>query len=296
MTSTENEDLEFAIKVLKKTLITKDDKVKQIKDLHQIQINVMMEEIDQRDQLIDELKEEIESMKENKENQIQKLTAQHTQTIRKLEFESQRLIDTIYDHQKEKENLNCKLKQFQERSDEQANDIASLTKEIEDLKDLADGRNKSDEILFRHIQRHYGCNAVWALTDLKFDTGKIEARPTHWFQMTTWSPCFKVKRRSNLIDRGFGQSSTYMDVHRYRLNICDHCEDNLGQFSLNSNRDRDVQRKCLVRKGAWNLNSLRQYHCKNGSTCSTRKLQGKSSIYNLYQHLQLCEYLHCDLE
>ena len=84
MTLSENEDLEFAIEILQKTLIAKDDQIKQVKDLHRIQMNVMMDEIDQRDQFIDELKEEIESMKENRDKQIQELNDKYSREVRQL--------------------------------------------------------------------------------------------------------------------------------------------------------------------------------------------------------------------
>ena len=84
MTSTENEDLEFAIKMLQKTLFAKGDQMKEVKVLHRIQMNVMMEEIDQRDQLIDELKDKIESMKENMDKQIQDLNDKYSREVRQL--------------------------------------------------------------------------------------------------------------------------------------------------------------------------------------------------------------------
>ena len=119
MNSVKNEDLEFTIRILQKTLVAKDDQIEQVKDLHQIQMNVLMEEIDQRDQKIDELKEEIESMKENKDKQIQEVNDNYTRKIRQSQLGWEGMTAMAKKHQQEKEIWDNKMKKYQERSKQQ---------------------------------------------------------------------------------------------------------------------------------------------------------------------------------
>ena len=216
MTLSENEDLEFAIEILQKTLIAKDDQIKQVKDLHRIQMNVMMDEIDQRDQFIDELKEEIESMKENRDKQIQELNDKYSREVRQLNLGWEGMTAMAKKHDQEKEILNNKMKQYQERSKQQTNDINSLKEQIEGLKKTAAERISSERVLFEHIQRYFGCNALWALADLKnpaTDNGD--------------QLCFPKKKRSNLEKQMPEKSATYIDLNDFRFIICDACEDKL---------------------------------------------------------------------
>ena len=243
MTSTENEDLEFAIKMLQKTLFAKGDQMKEVKVLHRIQMNVMMEEIDQRDQLIDELKDKIESMKENMDKQIQDLNDKYSREVRQLNLGWEGMTAMAKKHDQQKEILNNKIKQYQERSKKQTNDINSLKEQIEGLKKTEAERISSEKVLFEHIQRNYGCNALWALADLK--------KPTtdHGDQL-----CFSTKKGSNLenyFPESFEeQSATYIDLKDFRFIICNECEDKLehGVFSSSPT--------CRAKNRWWNTQVL----------------------------------------
>ena len=239
MTSIENEDLKFAINDLKKTLIGKHD---QINNLHQIQMNVMMEQIDQRDQLIDELKEEIESMKENRDKKIQELNDKYTQRIRQLQLGWEGMTAMAKKHHQEKEIWDNKIKQYQERSKQQTNDIASLKEQIEGLKKTAVERISSERVLFEHIQKHYGCSALWALADLKNPTTTDNGEQL----------CFPTKKGSNLEKQIPEHSSTYIDLNDFRFFICDECENKLEHGVFGSSQT------CLAKNDAtwWSIQVL----------------------------------------
>lgn len=237
MTSTE--ELEFAIKILQKTLIAKDDQIKQVKDLHQIQMSVMMEEIDQRDQLIDELKDEIESIKENKEEQTQELNDKYSQDVRQLNLGWEGMTAMAKKHDQEKEFLNNKIKQYKERSKQQTNDITSLKEQIEGLKKTAAERVSNEQVLFEHIQRYYGCNALWALADLKNST------TDNGDQL-----CFPIKKGSNLEKHFPEQSATYIDLNDFRFIICDECENKLEHGVFGSSPT------CRAKNGLWTMWSI----------------------------------------
>ena len=236
MTSIENEDLKFAINDLKKTLIAKHD---QINNLHQIQMNVMLEQIDQRDQLIDELKEKIESMKENRDKQIQELNDKYTRRIRQLQSGWEGMTAMAKKHDQEKETLNNKIKQYQEQSKQQTNDITSLKEQIEGLKKTAAEKISSERVLFEHVQRHYGCNALWALVDLKNPT------TDRGDQL-----CFSTKKGTNHENLLPEQSATYIDLNDFRFIICDECESKLDQGVFGSSPT------CCAKNRWWSLTVL----------------------------------------
>ena len=275
MNSVKNEDLEFAIQILQKALVSKDNEVQRIKDLNQIQIHTLFGQIDQRDQEIDQLKNEIESlkssqidaiksMKENYENQIQKLKEHHSHEINKLNIGERILYEKLKDHENEMKSLNHQVKQYKQQSVRQSEDIAELSKVNFRNRQKEMDRNDSDAAVFSYIHRTYGCNAVWALTDLK--SGAFEK----------YGPSYPdAKIKSNLVIRKNGQSAKFIDFHRRRFNICVKCVNGLETSYYNPERTRD----CLARKLLWSV-GLGSFLCIYGKSCSDKT----------------CPYVHCNLE
>ena len=283
MNSSETEGLEFTIQVLQKVLVSKDNEVQRIKDLNQIQMHTLLEEIDQRDQEIDQLKNEMEllksskidairSMQENNENKIQKLKEHHSHEIYKLNVEERKNFEMFFekfkDYQNEIKSLNHLIKQYKQQSIRQSENIAKLSKLISKNsfrnRHKETNRNDSDAALFSHIHRTYGCNAVWALADLKSGVFK------------NFGPFYPdAKKRSNLVIRKNGQSAKFIDLHRRRFNICVKCVDGLETFYYNPERTRD----CLAIKLCWSIGPD-SFHCIHGKSCSDKT----------------CQDVHCNLE
>ena len=269
MNPSEIEGLEFAIKVLQKALVSKDNDIQQIKESSQIQINTLFEEIDQRDQEVDQLKNEIDaikSMQENNKTHIQNLKQKHAHEIHQLNVESRRLIEKLRDHKNEMSSANHQVKLYKELSNRQANNVAELSKLIEDYRQKESYRNHADEVIFGHVQYQYGCKAVWDLADLNLGRFK-EHRPI-----------FQLKKRSNLVIRKNGHSAYYIDLHRQRFNICVNCVDRLGMRFENLERTRS----CLAGKLDYTPR-FGSFHCPSGKTCRRNKTNK-------------CSWLHCDLE
>ena len=117
----------------------------------------------------------IRSMQENNENKIQKLKEDHSHEIYKLNVEERKNFEKFFekfkDHQNEIKSLNHLIKQYKQQSIRHSENITKLSKL--NLKHSFRNRQKetnkndSDAALFSHIHRTYGCNAVWALADLK---------------------------------------------------------------------------------------------------------------------------------
>jgi len=277
MNSIEIEDLEFTINVLQKTLIDKDDQIKQVQDLHQIQLKVLLEEIDDRDEQIDNLNAKIELLEQNMDNQIQELNKKCS--MKDLELNSQwlQLYVAGREHHSEKSQLNDKIEQYERRANQQAEMVTSLTKQIEALKKRTADKIEIDQALFRHIQRSYGCNAVWTLADLKIRDVLRGDRP-----------CFEVKKRSNLKKRKIGQSASYIDIDDNRFNICDKCVNSLNDTDFLGKPLTDVRTSCRA-KNEWLSYSLGQVHCRWGTS------HDDNNIYK-YKSNTNCPYLHCNLE
>ena len=269
MKPSEIEGLEFAVQVLQKALVSKDNDIQQIKESSQIQIDTLFKEIDQRDQEIDQLKNEIDaikSMQENNHVHIQNLKQKHAHEIHQLNVESRRLIEKLRDHKNELSSANHQVERYKELSNRQANNVAELSKLIEDYRRKESDRNHADQVIFEYVQDRYGCKAVWDLADLNLGFFK-EHRPI-----------FQLKKRSNLVIRKNGQSAYYIDLHRRRFNICLHCVDRLGLRFDNLERTRS----CLA--GKWDFyTGFERFHCSAGKTCRQNKTNE-------------CPWLHCDLE
>ena len=61
MSSYNNEGMQFAIDVLQKALVSKDDEITKMKNSNQIQLYVLLNEISKRDEQNDQLKERNQS-------------------------------------------------------------------------------------------------------------------------------------------------------------------------------------------------------------------------------------------
>ena len=93
MTFKENEDLEFTIKILQKTLI-------EVNDSYQIQLKVLLEEIDDRDQQIDSLNEKLDLLEQSRDKQMKELNSKISMQDRELALQRLRMDEAIKQYEK----------------------------------------------------------------------------------------------------------------------------------------------------------------------------------------------------
>ena len=163
MSSYNNEGMQFAIDVLQKALVSKDDEITKMKNSNQIQLYVLLNEISKRDEQNDQLKERNQSF----ESAIQSNTQQMTQ----------------YKDQIEK--LKSEVRMYRTKEIELAKKKDARSKPEREKKDIS---------ILNHIQQTYGCHAAWDLADRCFQVKKGYNLPSilgsfqskHYIDLGNW--------------------------------------------------------------------------------------------------------------
>lgn len=125
----EKKSLEFAIQILQKTLVSKENGIQEIKFSNDTHIKTLFEEIDDRDEEIDQLKNEInawKSMQDNNKTHIENLKHKHAREIYQLNVESRRITEKLQDRENELRSVNLQVQYLQEMSKQQSNCVAEL--------------------------------------------------------------------------------------------------------------------------------------------------------------------------
>ena len=154
MASPNDDGLQFAIGVLEKALVTKDDEIQKMKTSNQVQLYVLLNEIAKRDEQNEELKDQIDSLELSRQSNLQEL-AQYKIRIRNLENEVQKY-----------RNIKPVVKS------------AGFGKQIEVSQLNLAARDKKDISVINHIQQTYGCHAAWDLADRCFKVKKGHNLPS----------------------------------------------------------------------------------------------------------------------
>ena len=140
-----NESLQFALDVLQKALVSKDDEIEKMKHANQIQLYVLLNEIDKRNEKNDELKEIIQSLELSMQSFSQQI-AQYKHRIEQLESELQ----LYHDRQ-----------------------LSKLT-----AKEIQRAQREKDIRLLNYIQQTHGCHAAWDLAERCFKVNKGHNLPS----------------------------------------------------------------------------------------------------------------------
>ena len=154
MSSPNDDGLQFAIGVLQKALVTKDDEIKKMKHANQVQLYVLLNEIAKRDEQNEELKDQIDSLEVSRQLNLQDL-ARCKNRIRNLENEVQKY-----------------------RESQPIAKPALIGNQIEVSKQSLVARDKKDVRLLNHIQQTFGCHAAWDLADRCFKVKKGHNLPS----------------------------------------------------------------------------------------------------------------------
>ena len=141
------EGLQFALDVLQKALVSKDDEIEKMKRANQIQLYVLLNEIDNRDEKNDELKEKVQSLEISMQSFSQE-KAQYKYQIEQLKSELQ-----LY-HDRQSTETTAKQK---------------------DIKRAQTGK---DIRLLNYIQQTHGCHAAWDLAERCFKVNKGHNLPS----------------------------------------------------------------------------------------------------------------------
>ena len=137
MSSYNDEGMQFAIDILQKALVSKDDEITKMKNSNQIQLYVLLNEISKRDEQNDQLKERNQSLESAIQSNTQQM-AHYKDQIEKLKSE-------VRMHRTKEIKL-AKKKDARSKPE----------------------REKKDISILNHIQQTYGCHAAWDLADRCF--------------------------------------------------------------------------------------------------------------------------------
>ena len=147
------EGLQFALDVLQKALVSKDDEIEKMKRANQIQLYVLLNEIDNRDEKNDELKEKVQS----------------------LEISMQSFSQEIAQYKYQIEQLKSELQLYHDRQS---------TETTAKQKDIKRAQTGKDIRLLNYIQQTHGCHAAWDLAERCFKVNKSRIRLA--FQYSCW--------------------------------------------------------------------------------------------------------------
>ena len=145
------EGLQFALDVLQKALVSKDDEIEKMKRANQIQLYVLLNEIDKRDEKNDELKEKVQSLEISMQSVSQEIV-QYKYQIEQLKDELQLYRDC------QSTTINCKTTAKQ--------------------KEIKRAQTEKDIRLLNYIQQTHGCHAAWDLADRCFKVTKGHNLPS----------------------------------------------------------------------------------------------------------------------
>ena len=122
MMRSEKKSLEFAIQILQKTLVSKENGIQEIKFSNDTHIKTLFEEIDQLKNEINALR----SMQDNNKTHIENLKHKHAREIYQLNVESRRITEKLQDRENELRSVNLQVQYLQEMSKQQSNCVAEL--------------------------------------------------------------------------------------------------------------------------------------------------------------------------
>ena len=163
MSSPNDDGLQFAIDVLQKALVTKDDEINKMKHANQVQLYVLLNEIAKRDDENAELNDKI--------NSLELEMAQYKIRIKNLENEIQKY---------QKSQPIAKPAPFGKQIDVSQQSLAA--------------RDKKDIRILNYMQQTYGCHAAWDLADRCFKVKKGHNLPSvlgssqskHYMDLGDW--------------------------------------------------------------------------------------------------------------